>query len=134
MKSKREKSVLIIDDDSTEVMIAKRVISKIDPELRTDEAFSGESGLALLRNGKHLPMMILLDLKMPGLSGIDVVLQIRSDKRLKNVPVIIMTNSTLESDKQESIEAGADKVLHKAASIDQFKKDITALLKQYLKN
>lgn len=130
----KKQSVLIIDDDHVEVMIAKRVISRIAPELWVEAAFSGDAGLALLTNGKPLPSLILLDLKMPGVSGIDVIRRIRADERLKNLPVIILTNSTLESDRQRSIAEGATDYLHKACSIDQFSRDIKALLERYLRN
>ena len=51
---------------SAEVLIAKRVLSKIAPEIVMDTAFSGEDGLALLRSGRPLPALVLLDLKIPG--------------------------------------------------------------------
>jgi DNA-binding response OmpR family regulator len=134
MEIMTKQRVLIIDDDHAEVMITRRAISKIAPELGTDVAYNGEAGLTLLRSGNTLPALILLDLKLPGLSGIDVLRQIRSDASLKHLPVIIVTNSTLESDKQESVEAGADNYLHKTFEIDQFIRDIKALLEHHLTN
>jgi DNA-binding response OmpR family regulator len=127
-----KQTVLLIDDDQAEVMIAKRVISKIAPELGIDAAFSGEAGLTLLHSEKTLPALVLLDLKMPGLSGIDVLRQIRADEHLKHLPVIIVTNSTLESDRQEAFEAGADDYLHKAFDLNRFSTDIESLLKRHL--
>lgn len=132
MEITTKQTVLIIDDDQNEVMITKIVLSEIDPEIGVDAAFSGESGLALLRSGKPLPVLILLDLKMPRLSGIDVLHHIRADERLKHLPVIIVTNSALEADRQKSIEAGADAYLHKAFDIEHFSGDIKSLLQRYL--
>jgi DNA-binding response OmpR family regulator len=127
-----KQTVLIIDDDQNEVMLTKMVISEINPEIGMDVAFSGEAGLTLLRSGRPLPELILLDLKMRRLSGIDVLHHIRLDDRLKHLPVIIVTNSALESDKQKSIEAGADDYLHKAFDIERFSGDIKSLLERYL--
>jgi DNA-binding response OmpR family regulator len=127
-----KQTILLIDDDQAEVMIAKRVLSKIAPELGIDASFSGEAGLALLRSGRPLPELVLLDLKMPGLSGLGVLRQIRGDEHLKHLPVIIVTNSTLESDRQESLAAGASDYLHKAFDITRFSSDIEALLRRYL--
>lgn len=118
--------------DQCEVMITKRVLSKIAPDLGVDAAISGKDSLALLRSGRPLPVLILLDLKIPGLSGIDVLRQIRADAHLKHLPVIIVTSSTLESDRQESIAAGADGYLHKAFDIKRFSSDIESFLKRYL--
>lgn len=129
-----KQTLLIIDDDSNEVMITKRILSKIAPEIGMDVALSGDAGLALLRSGNPLPALILLDLKMPGVSGIDVLREIRADKRLKHLTVIVVTNSTLESDRQKSIDAGANLYIQKALDIDQYSKDINALLEHYLRN
>lgn len=129
-----KQTVLIIDDDQADVIITEKIFSKIAPDIGMDAALSGEAGLALLRSGKPLPALILLDLKMPGLSGIDVLRQIRGDEHLKHLPVIILTNSSLESDRQKSIEAGADSFLHKAVDMGQYTRDIKALLERYLRN
>ena len=127
-----KQTVLLIDDDQAEVLIAKRVLSKIAPEIGVDTAFNGEDGLALLRCGRPLPALVLLDLKIPGLNGIDVLRRIRADENLKHLPVVIVTNSTLESDRQESLAAGADGYLHKAFDIKRFGRDIETLLWRYL--
>ena len=132
MELAAKQTVLIIDDDQAEVMITKRVLSKIAPELVIDTAFSGEAALALLRSGRPLPALVLLDLKMPGLSGIDVLHQMRANELLKHLTVIIVTNSTLESDRQESLSTGADYYLHKAFDIKRFNSDIEAVLQRFL--
>ena len=58
-----QQTILIIDDDENDVLITKRALLKIDPEIRVETAASGEAGLAFLRNGSELPALILLDLK-----------------------------------------------------------------------
>ena len=78
--------------------------------------------------------MILLDLKMPGMNGFDTLRIIRADERLKHIPVIIVTSSSLEADEKEGYEAGADGFLHKAFDIDQFAGDIEDILKRWLKD
>ena len=129
-----KQTVLIMDDDQAEVMITKRVLSKIAPEIGIDAASSGEEGLAFLQSESPLPALVLLDMKMPGLSGIDVLRRIRADERLKDLPVIMVTNSTLESERRKAIEAGADDYLHKAFDVGLFSRDIGSFLKRYLKN
>jgi CheY-like chemotaxis protein len=134
MENAIKQTVLIIDNDRDEVMITRMALSKAAPQIEVAAAFSGEAGLAILRGGTPLPLLILLDLKMPGLDGIEVLQQIRSDDRLKHLPVIIVTNSTLASDRQKSIEAGASCYLHKAFDIDQHIRDVKAVLDQYYPN
>ena len=79
-------------------------------------------------------MLIFLDLKMLGLSGFDVIRLVRSDERLKHITIIVVSNSTLEEDKEESIKAGANNFLHKAFDLDCFEKDMKTLLERYLVN
>lgn len=129
----RHNTVLIIDDDENDVLIAKRVLSRIDPKIRVEAAPSGEAGLALLQGARELPELVLLDLKMPGMNGFGTLRRIRADERLKDLPVVVVTSSSLDSDLKEAYEAGANSFLHKAFG-DQFHADITFVLKRWLKH
>jgi CheY-like chemotaxis protein len=125
-------TILIIDDNEDDVLLMKLVLSKNGRDLRTEFALSGEAGLALIRGGKMLPELILLDLKMPGMDGIEVLRKIREDMTLSHIPVVIVTHSDMESDQQASIKAGADSFLHKASDLDHFKEDIEHILNRWL--
>ncbi len=125
-------TVLIIDDNQDDVMIAGRVLSRLERGIRTEIASSGEEGLAFLRREKTLPALVLLDLKMPGMDGIEVLRRMRSDHKLKSVPVVVVTHSALESDVAACLEAGANAVLHKAFDIELFRKEIEAVLGRWL--
>lgn len=127
-----QQTVLIIDDSQDDVLITKRVLSKSGREIRTEVASSGVAGLALLREWTVLPALILLDLKMPGMSGFDVLRQIRAEERLKKVPVVVISSSGLEEDEKESLASGADDFIHKAFDMDLFAGDIMRLLKRWL--
>jgi CheY-like chemotaxis protein len=124
--------VLIIDDNQDDVLIARRVLSRLKEGVLTEVASDGEEGLVFLGAEKTLPALVLLDLKMPGMGGIEVLRRIRGDQRLKSVPVIIVTHSALESDVAACLEAGANAVLHKAFDIDRFSKEIEAVLGRWL--
>lgn len=127
------KTVLIIDDDENDALIAQRVLSKIAPGIQTKSATSGEEGLALLQGEGPLPAMILLDLKMRGMDGIEVLRRVRRDVRLGRIPVIIITHSTLESDRRDAHNAGADSFLHKSVDVDQFGDDLKKVLEEWLR-
>lgn len=127
------RTILIIDDSQDDVLITKRVLSKIEEDIEIEVAFSGESGLEFLRNSKSLPSLILLDLKMPGMGGLEVLNRIRLDDRLKDIAVVVVTHSALESDVTASYRAGANSVLQKSFSIDQFNRDIRRVLERWLK-
>ncbi len=127
-------TILIVDDNPDDIEITTIILRKMGRALKVEEATSGEAALNRLREGNDLPSIILLDIKMPGMSGLDTLRRIRTDGRLKAIPVIIVTSSALESDKEEAYAAGADNFLHKAIDLDRFSMDVESLLKRYLKN
>ncbi len=127
------KSVLIIDDDADDIEITRRVLLKSGRDVVVESVPSGERALERLHEDGDLPSLIFIDLKMCGMSGIDTVRRIRADGRLKHIPLVIVTNSTLEADLRNACDAGADSVIHKAFDMDQFSKDIREHLDSWLK-
>ena len=133
MKTAKAHKILIVDDELNEIDMTKRVLSNTGFEVTIEVAMDGEAALELLQNQETLPSLIFLDLKMPGTGGIDTLQRIRADGHLRNIQVIIMTNSLLELDKNASYSAGADGFLHKAFDMDLFGRDIKSLLECWLK-
>jgi CheY-like chemotaxis protein len=127
-----EPTVLIIDDSEDDILLTQMVLSKLGRNIRTESASSGEAGLAALRAGSALPAMILLDLKMPRMGGLDVLHAIRTDERLRRIPVIIVTHSDLESDREASYKSGANSYLNKSVDLDQFTKHIRNELEKWI--
>jgi len=125
--------VLVVDDNADDAEFTRRALLKAGRGgLRVRSVVRGERALEVLRGEDQLPSLILLDLKMPGMSGIDVLRQIRADARFRRIPVVVLTNSTLEADEQEAYREGADGFLHKAFDIDQFEREIKAALYAWL--
>ncbi len=127
-----ERSVLIIDDSEDDILLTQMVLGKMGQNIRTESALSGEQGLALLRNGAALPSLVLLDLKMPGMDGLDVLRTIRGDERLHSVPVVIVTHSDLESDKEACSKAGANSYLLKSIDLDKFTIELRNELERWI--
>ena len=127
-----EPTILIIDDSEDDILLTKMVLTKIRGKIKVDAARDGEEGLALLRSGAELPALILLDLKMPRMGGLDVLHAIRADERLRHTPVIIVTHSDLESDKEASYKSGANSYLNKSVDLDQFMKHIRSELEKWI--
>jgi len=126
-------SILIVDDNLDDIEITKIVIEDIGREERMEATTDGERALKYLRAEEDLPALILLDLKMPGMSGFDVLREIRTDERLKPVPVIVLTSSSLESDRQRAYAVGANGFLCKEIDIDRFGASLKAELQRFLK-
>jgi len=122
-----------IDDSQDDVLITKRVLFRLGRDISALSASSGEEGFALLHDLSRLPALIFLDLKMPRMDGLEVLRRIRSDERLRDIPVVVVTHSTLQSDTKASLEAGADEVIHKAFDMEQFGRELGRVIDRWLK-
>lgn len=125
-------SILIIDDNPDDIEIARLTLARIDRSIQVATALSGEAALELLKSAKTLPALILLDLKMPGMDGFDILRKIRAAERLQHLPVIIVTSSALEADEKKGQKTGADGFLHKAFDMDRFEKDLKSVVDRWL--
>lgn len=133
MENGMQGTVLVVDDNPDEIRIMKLILEKMAPELKMRTAAHGKAALAILREEKELPALIFLDMKMFGMSGTDTLRLIRADARLHDIPVVILTNSSMESEKKEAYEAGVNSFMQKAFDLDQFAQDIGMLLARWLK-
>jgi CheY-like chemotaxis protein len=97
-------------------------------EIVVRSATDGKSALAMLRNGLGVPALILLDLKMPRMGGIEVLREIRADDRLREISVVVVTSSALDSDRTDAIAAGAEGYMQKPMALEQFSKDLESIL------
>jgi CheY-like chemotaxis protein len=97
-------SILLVEDDDLDVISIQRSLRKIDMENKLHTAFNGVEALAMLRGeGKvkidPLPDVILLDLNMPKMNGIEFLTQLRNDSKFKDIKVFIMTTSNESPDR-----------------------------------
>jgi len=98
-------NVLFIEDDMIETMKLQRAISKFQSKHRIVEAKNGEEAFEILK-GESLPDIILLDLNMPRMSGIEFLTKIKADEKLKYLPIIILTTSENRVDLLKCFEIG----------------------------
>ena len=120
--SPRRPTVLVVEDDSA---LRQFLCTALSDEFDVTGAVSGEEAVELARRLK--PDVVLLDVMLPGLSGLDVVREIRSDADLKDTPVLVMTAfSEIEPD--HAVEAGADRFLTKPFDLEE----LTAAVKDLL--
>ena len=109
------KKILIIDDDR-EVSLALSVRLKA-ADYDVDVAGDGESGLQKLAAGAdhwaHRPDVVLLDVRMPGIDGLEVIRQMKRDPRLADIPVIFVSANAQETAKRAAFNAGGKFFLEK---------------------
>jgi CheY-like chemotaxis protein len=127
-----KETIFIVDDSMAEALITRRVLSRIAPDSTTVIVSSGEAAIDLLRKSIALPALVLLDLKMLGLSGLDIIRLVRADNRLKHILIIVVSNSALEKDRADAMLAGADSFLHKDYDITVFENNMRYLMEKHL--
>ena len=98
-------NVLFIEDDMIETMKLQRAISKFQSKHKIIEAKNGEEAFEILK-GESLPDIILLDLNMPRMSGIEFLSKVKGDEKLKYLPIIILTTSENRVDLLKCFEIG----------------------------
>lgn len=123
--------ILIVDDDNDCVFLTKRALRKIRPSCIAEAAYDGNHAIDLLAKLDSL-QLILLDLKLPGMGGIEILHFIKKQERLKRIPVIVVSSSSMEKDIQESYEAGAAKFIHKSLNFSEFTKSLQTVVDTYL--
>jgi two-component system, response regulator len=110
--------ILLVEDNIEDVAIARRVLKHNNLGDDLIVAAGGMEALAALQElaGANLPQLILLDLNLPDISGIDLLRLIKEDKRLSAIPVVILTGSNEDQDIQKSYDLGAGSYLVKPIS------------------
>ncbi len=116
--------VYLVEDDPDHVMIISRAIRESGQQTEIDTADDGEVALATLRASESPPDLILLDINMPGMSGIDVLAAVKADPRLARVPVVMLTSSELPADVARAYELGASGYISKPSYLH----DVRAVL------
>lgn len=128
---KSHKSILLVEDDQVDALTVKRALNDIHVKNHLEIAGNGEEGLSYLRNpGKENPCIILLDLNMPKMSGIEFLKIIKNDNILKKIPVVVLTTSRSEQDKIESFNLGVAGYMLKPVDYQQFV-DVIRIINDY---
>lgn len=103
---KNKLNILLIEDDMIEIMKLNRTISSLKLNHNIVEANNGEEALKILEKKDNLPDIILLDLNMPKINGIEFLSILKNDEVLKYIPTIILTTSNNQKDLLECYKIG----------------------------
>jgi CheY-like chemotaxis protein len=129
------RKILLIEDNPSDVELTKRALEKRHISNVVLVAEDGKEALDyLFAEGAHagrdvadLPTLVLLDLKLPKLDGLEVLRRIRADPRTKRLPVVILTSSSQEQDLTASYDLGANSYIRKPVDFAQFAEAIEQL-------
>ena len=130
-----EKVILLVEDNPDDVKLALRALRNSHILNKIVVAGDGAQALDFLLRGKApdggssniLPTVVLLDLKLPKVDGLEVLKQVRADERLRRLPVVILTSSSEERDLISSYDLGANSYIRKPVDFEQFTEAVRQL-------
>jgi two-component system, response regulator len=123
-----EKYILLVEDNPDDVVLTELAFRKAQVANRLMKVTDGQEALDFLfYHGKYTdrkpvekPALVLLDLKLPYVSGLDVLKEIRTDKNTSRIPVIMLTSSLEDKDKTDSLKLGANDFILKPTGLSLF--------------
>jgi two-component system response regulator len=137
----RSKVILLVEDNEDDIDLALRAFQKSNLANEIVVARNGQEGLDYLfgegryagRDTRIMPDVVLLDLKLPLVDGLEALRRIRSDPRTRRQPVVILTSSNEETDILRSYDLGANSFLRKPVDFVEFVESVRQLGAYWLK-
>jgi two-component system response regulator len=135
MMSTQEVEILLIEDSPDDAALAIRALKKQNLANKLVHLKNGAEAIDFLfgegefkdRNLENVPKVILLDLKMPKVNGMEVLAKVKSDARTKCIPIVVLTSSAEDPDIKKCYELGANSYIVKPVDFDNFSKAVTEL-------
>ncbi|HEX8313406.1 MAG TPA: response regulator [Flavisolibacter sp.] len=119
-------SIILADDDADDRYVFQELIEEIHPKMQLEIV---SNGLQLMKLLEHFaPDLLFLDLEMPYKNGLECLIDIRGNERLKELPVVVFSSTTRPANIQTAYEMGAHLFLIKDASFQQYSQSIQAIL------
>ena len=117
----RPRNILLVEDDRVDCMTIRRALEDVKIDNRLDMVSNGEEALAYLLSAENdLPGLILLDLNMPRMNGIEFLKTVKAHAGLKQIPVVVLTTSRAEQDINASFDLGAAGYMVKPLDYNEF--------------
>ncbi|MCG8463043.1 MAG: response regulator [Holophagales bacterium] len=114
--SSRDGPLLLVEDDEVDVLTVRRALSRLGSSRDLRVVGDGEQALEELRTGPIAPCLVLLDLNMPRMSGLELLRAARAEGLAVGVPVVVLTSSRRDQDILEGFELGVAAYLSKPVS------------------
>lgn len=130
-----EVEILLVEDNPDDVELTLHALRAENISNHIQVVRDGEEALDFIfargsyaaRNNSRPPKVILLDLKLPKVDGLDVLRQVKGDSRTRPIPVVVLTSSREERDMVESYQLGVNSYIQKPVDFDQFRRTIKQL-------
>jgi CheY-like chemotaxis protein len=112
--------ILLVEDDHVDALTARRALKEIQVNNPLVVCENGEEGLAWLRHAEVPPCLVLLDLNMPVMNGIEFLEHVKRDARLRRIPMVVLTTSEEQEDKARSFDLGVAGYMAKSVDYRRF--------------
>jgi CheY-like chemotaxis protein len=119
------RTLLYVEDNPANLRLVERLIAR-RPDMRLLSAIDGTTGVELARSAK--PEVILMDINLPGISGIDAMKILRDDPETAHIPVVALSANAVPRDVQKGLEAGFFRYLTKPIKVAEFMETLSAAL------
>ncbi|MDD5247742.1 MAG: response regulator [Rhodocyclaceae bacterium] len=128
-------TLLLVEDNPQDEILTLRALRKTNLANRVDVVRDGQQALDYLfrqgefaaREGPDLPTVVLLDISLPRINGLDVLERLRADPRTRLLPVVILTSSDEDRDRLKSYENGANSFVRKPLDFGEFAETVARL-------
>jgi len=117
-------TILYVEDNEYNRKIVRQLLARTSYRLL--EAVDGETGVIMAQ--QHLPQLVLMDVQLPRMSGLDATRALKTDPRTSHIPIIVITSFAMSGDREKAADAGADSYLAKPYS----PRELLALVRQFL--
>lgn len=116
--------ILIVEDNARNLKLARDVLNHVG--YRTLEAENAEDGLALARAER--PDLVLMDVQLPGMDGVEALARLRTDPLTADIPVVALTAFAMREDRDRLLAVGFDAYLEKPIDVREFPRQVEAVL------
>jgi len=124
MVKRMKKTALIVEDNALNLKLMRDLLEASD--IATLQTKDGTRALEMVR--EHRPDIILMDIQLPDVSGLDVTRQLKADPELCDIPIIAVTALALRGDEERVLEAGCDAYISKPISVAKFLAEVKKFL------
>ena len=120
-------NIILVEDNPDDERLAIRALRKGKVANEILVARNGEEAINIILTANPLPCVVLLDLKLPKIDGLEVLRRIRADDRTHLLPVVVLTSSSEDRDIVESYSLGANSYVRKPVEFDRFTEAVKQL-------
>lgn len=131
----RAVDVLMVEDNLNDVKLTMKALTKNDFKINMKHVADGEEAVDYIfcrnayssRKSKDLPSLILMDLKLPKMNGLEVIKILKNDERTNAIPIVVLTSSNQDSDISECYKLGVNSYIVKPVDFNKFIDSVTKL-------